>query len=279
MIFWRPKNPVFILGCQRSGTTICEEVFRDSRQFAVFSEGSKRAMSEGYRLRDLDEIDALIASTRKSMLMFKPLNDSHWGDRFLERWPRARVIWIWRDVHDTVNSAVTKWGDAQRDIVYAIVDAFAGGVDRDIALARLSSYTNNGMYAERMPLADITMLAGWAKEGLSAEAGAAAVWWMRNKIFFDLELDAEPRALLVRYEDFVAQPGAEIRRICEFMGASYKKRLASKVHAGSIRKSPPPTLPAELFAECQSLEFRLEQAYRRQRSDESHAETRAAATT
>ena len=76
MIFSTQKLPAFILGCQRSGTTICQNVFAGSSNVAVFREGSKEAMTEGWRLRPYDEIQALIDRLKATVILFKPINDS-----------------------------------------------------------------------------------------------------------------------------------------------------------------------------------------------------------
>ena len=76
MIFTQRKVPAFILGCQRSGTTICQNVFSGSKKVAVFREGSKEAMTEGWRLRPYDEIQALIDRQKARVILFKPINDS-----------------------------------------------------------------------------------------------------------------------------------------------------------------------------------------------------------
>ena len=260
----KPKTPVFILGCQRSGTTICQNVFLNSRQFDVFREGNRRAMTDNFRLRDDAVISKLIAGSRRPVQVFKPINDSQWADRFLSAYERARIIWIWRDVHDTANSAVAKWGRLHLDLVEWIGGAYADFADRDRALVRVRERVDYDIYAERLADDAIAMLAAWSRAGLTPHAGAAALWWLRNRLYFDLELVSDPRVLLVKYEDFVSRPQASIQRLCEFMEASYSPELAEGVHTGSVRKNSPPELPPIVAEPCAGLAARFEAVYQAQ---------------
>jgi hypothetical protein len=264
-IFSRRTTPVFILGCQRSGTTICQDVFLQSSRFDVYQEDDARAMTDNCRLRDQATIDELISRSRRSFVILKPINDSHWADHYLSRWADSRVIWIWRNVFDTANSAVAKWGDGQLGIIRSIAEAFADGSEREVALARMAAVGDRDMYAERLPDDAIAALVSWCQSDLTPEAGAAALWWMRNRIYFDLDLDQHPRVMLVSYEDFVTSPESELRGICDFIGARFSAKLSRAVHSRSLRKAAPSDLPAPILDACQSLEARLRAAYERQR--------------
>jgi len=112
MIFKQRKVPAFILGCQRSGTTICQNVFSGSKEVAVFRQGSKEVMTEGWRLRPYDEIQALIDRQKARVILFKPINDSQAALEILEQFDNSRVVWIYRHFHDTANSAVVHSGQA-----------------------------------------------------------------------------------------------------------------------------------------------------------------------
>jgi hypothetical protein len=261
MIFRRARKLVFILGCQRSGTTICQNVFLASRRFEVFREGNKKAMTDNWRLKDDETIRALAAASRRPVLLFKPINDSQSADRLLRDFPGSRIVWIWRDVFDTANSAVAKWGDSQLDMVTHIARAFAESPDRPAAMARIEERPNYGIYAERIGDDAIAALMAWQELSLSPHAGAAALWWLRNRLYFDLGLAGDPRVLLVKYEDFVQSPRTQISRLCEFMDERCSERLAEGVHTGSLRKSAPPELPAPLAEACAELDVRLAAEY------------------
>ena len=261
MILFRSERvPVFILGCQRSGTTICQNVFLNARDIAVYREGNKEAMTDNWRLREPSIIRDLITNSRRQVHLFKPINDSQWGDRFLSEFDNARVVWIYRDVFDTANSAVAKWGNSQRQMIEWIAEGLARHSDRQEALEAIGARPNTAIYAERLDDEAVRNLVEWSGAGLSDHAGAAVLWWLRNRLYFSLAFDTNSRVLLLRYADFVADPQKEIRRLCQFIGVRYSRRLAGSVHAGSVRKSPPPQLPGPILAACSDLAARLDAA-------------------
>jgi hypothetical protein len=255
------KIPVFIVGCQRSGTTICQNIFLESRQVQVFKESNKQAMTDDYRLRPDEEIRSLITQSRHRVLLFKPLNDSQLADRVLERFEHARLIWIYRGFADTVNSAVAKWSSTQKDMMQSIGDALLetgslqGALDR---FDRLDDKPNCGIYAERMAVETVAKLIEWTRVAMTDHTGAAILWYIRNRIFFDLRLDRDPRAMLVRYEDLVRSPEAQIERMCRFMEMKYSSRLTKKVLGSSINEASVPDLPATVLYACEGLTRQLD---------------------
>jgi hypothetical protein len=254
MISFRKRTrPVFVLGCQRSGTTICQNVFLRSPHCDVFREGNKRAMTDEWRLRNEAAIRELIRKSRKAVALFKPLNDAQWAPRFLADYDDARIVWIYRDPGDTSNSAVTKWGDVQGDIIRTVGRALEQGGNAAGAVDLLSGQPGFAMYAEQIPDAAAARIVAWAGAGLDPHSGAAALWWLRNQFFTALGLDRDERALLVKYESFVQDPGATVRRICGHMGVPFSESLVAEVHAGSVGRRPQPDLEPSVAAACREL--------------------------
>ncbi len=258
------KVPVFILGCQRSGTTICQNVFLEARGFGVFREGSRKAMTENWRLRPKRDIDRLIKQTRRSILLFKPINDSQWADYLLGDFENARIIWIYRSVFDTANSAVAKWQGSQRDMVKWIGDAFSDLPSHDEAMRRIEEKPNYGIYAERLPEDAIEQLVRWTRAPLSEHTGAAILWYLRNRIVKDLGLMQDPRVLLVNYEEFVQGPVPQLERMCHFMGAKFEPELADGVFSSSIGKADLPDIDPDVRAACIELTDFLDTALEEQ---------------
>ena len=85
----------FILGCQRSGTTVLYEVLSRSARCRAFGEHDSAAMCD-YRLRAQSVVEALIAP--QGLTLFKPICDSHYGDEILRRYPESKLLWIFRDI-------------------------------------------------------------------------------------------------------------------------------------------------------------------------------------
>lgn len=258
MFFRRQKIPVFILGCQRSGTTICQNVFLKSKRFAVYREGNKHAMTDKWRLRPRDEIESLIENSKQRFLIFKPIDDSQLADCFLSEYSNSRVIWIYRDMFETANSAVAKWGSGQRKTVTWTGKALARSATLEVAMPGIMNWPSCAVYAERLNRATCEKRVEWTAHPIPEHTAAAVLWYLRNQFFFNLSLNENRRVLLVRYEKFASHPNDKIRRICKFIGARNSSRLSDGVYQTSIGKSGPPEITASVHNACLELTQKLD---------------------
>ena len=266
MLFRRKKIPVFVLGCQRSGTTVCLEMFSKTRQFTVFGEGDARAMTTNYCIRPKADIDRLIDDAKTRYVILKPLNDSQLADRFLDDYPKGKVIWLYRNVYDTVNSAVMKWGAGQAKMMTTIGRALANTDSLDAAIESMQDWPSCAMYAHRMSEETCKKLISWTTAPIDENTGAAILWYIRNQIFFDCELHEHRRATLLQYDQYVTNPTSEVRRVCDFLGARFSKRMVSDVHGKSVGRRPPPEIAPGVLAACLELEGQLDKIELLQRS-------------
>jgi hypothetical protein len=246
MILHKKTTPVFILGCQRSGTTMFQRMFARSRHVEKYDEGNRRAMTEKWRLRDDAVINELISNSGKKVALFKPLNDSQWADRFLETFPGLKLIWMFRDPFDTVNSAVAKWGGGQLNMVAWIANAIRETGSLQAAMPLLETRPGYAIYAERMSQGACDKLLQWTDRPLTEHAGAAVLWYLRNRIYFDLGLDNEDRTMAMGYEALVRSKEKHIREICAFIGIRYSSKYAGDIRMSSVNKSPRPNLPDDI---------------------------------
>ncbi len=242
----QPKTPVFILGCQRSGTTMLGEILDQSPEIWVYPEGTNAALKYGL-LRDADTIKGLIAHSHAPTIAFKPIMNSQAADRILELDSRAVAIWIFRHYGDVANSAVRYWGEHQKDVLRWI---------RDGAWPKL------GWRAERLTPALIARVSELYADDMPAEDAAAVFWYLRNQFYFAQALDSNPRVLLVKYEDLVAQPETSFARIFEAIGCKLSPRFLSSIFATSVRKSPFAARDPRIQQMCDELFERLDQTYR-----------------
>lgn len=254
------KSSIFILGCQRSGTTLLERIFDVAIGISVYGEGDKRAMrtKNFYRIRDQRTIRRLIARDPERIVAFKPLNDSQHADRLLQAHPNAKVIWIYRSFGDTINSMVRKWGSHESNIVKWIRD--------NAPTPRLAAdQPSFAIYAERMHPDTLARISSLANDRITDEDGAALVWYIRNRIFFDLNLQNDRRVLLVRYEDLVTDPESNLARIGDFAGCTLDSTCSAIIVSSSIAKEASPTLQGPIEELCRTLQASLDATYETQR--------------
>jgi hypothetical protein len=228
--------PVFILGIQRSGTTMLMFAFHLHPEIAVYDESRSSKAFIDYRLRSMETIENLISDSPFPIACFKPLADSHLTAQLLERFPSARVIWALRDYHDMANSFLKKFPHATR------------------AIRLVCSGQEGG---------------GWFQEGISKETGqilrnlpwqdfsdydfACLVWWARNRLFFEQNLDQENRVLLLRYEQLVTSPEKSIEEVTDFIGIPFSKQMTRYIHARSISRYSSPQISQPVLCLCNKL--------------------------
>lgn len=209
--------PLFVVGCQRSGTTMVLEVLDRSGETSVFHEYHRAAM-EDFRLRAPEVIDRIVDESRAPVVVFKPITESQWTDRLLERHPQARAIWLFRRYQDVANSALAKWPGTNTTFVDAI---------REGEPAKL------GWQTERIS-PEVQAVVNAVGADLSQAEGAAMFWYARNQLYFEQDLAHDPRVLLVQYEQLVQDPEGGFRRIFEFAGATFDPAFVRDVAPTSL---------------------------------------------
>lgn len=235
--------PLFVVGCQRSGTTMLLRVFEQSPECAVFHEGNSAAFEDS-RIRGVDTIQRLIRESRNPVVVFKPLNDLQHTDTFLEVHLKAKAIWMYRQYQDVISSAVRKWGTAQRDLMYAI----GRGVRR---------YREQAAISERMSPSVAALCRELCDDHMSSEDGAGLLWYVRNALYFDLSLHNDQRVLLVRYEDLVTSPEDQFQRVFDFIGCRFSREYIADIHRASIGAFPVPVMSPKIESLCEEMMSRL----------------------
>lgn len=254
-------RPVFVFGSQRSGTKMLLRTFDRSMDTWVYPEYNRRAFDSDYRVRSFDRLEELVERCRAPTVVFKPICDSHLGDRFLDRFDGsgARALWIYRDYRDVVNSSVRKWGDHFAEVMRLIAEGRGEEV---------------GWRAERLSEERISEIRRWSREGLSAEDGAAVFWYVRNRFFFDLDLEGDARVSLVRYEDLVRDPESYLPGVFGFVGIRFELEFSDRIHAGSVGRNEEPALAPPVRSACEALRSKLDRAHQGSSRDRRGAGTR-----
>lgn len=245
------KKAIFIVGCQRSGTTMFIRVLNHCAQIEVYGEGNKAAFGEGSRVRSEATLRSLIHNSRKPIVVFKPINDSQNTDRLLQINPNAKAVWIYRHFHDVVNSMVRLWGDVQKTSVHRIATG---------------TYKGPGGQAlgERISATNLTLARKLDERGLSPNDAAAFIWFLRNSIYFDLKLDVNSDVLLCNYEDMITRPEWYFERVFYFIGGEFSPTYVADILSPSINKKDAPVLDPQVAGLCEGLMKRIDEQHRLQ---------------
>jgi hypothetical protein len=236
-------RPVLLVGAQRSGTNMIVRGFAEAPSFEVHGENDRRAF-EKYQLRDLDTIRGIVQRSRAEHVLFKPLCDSHRTPELLDALADSspRAIWAYRDMEGRVQSAVAKFGDANRRVL-AELSAGRGG-DR--------------WQVQRISERSADFVRSVDPAGLSPESGAALFWLIRNRLWLELGLAARDDTMLVSYNRFLADPEATTRALCAFLATPYAADLHRHVAPRPPALQRGLDIDPRVAAACHDLEDELD---------------------
>ena len=91
--------------------------------------------------------------------------------------------------------------------------------------------------------------------------GTCLYWYMRNRLYFDLNLHMDPRVLIVQYEDTVLNQEKAFRRIFDFLGFLYDPAIIDGLFASSVDKHPWPGIDPRIQEVCDDLKIQLDAHY------------------
>ena len=190
-----PAGTVFIFGCQRSGTTHLERLFRADPRSVVHGEFSDLSVTPDKTLwQPFDDMAKRIAQDHARYVVIRSLLASHRILDTLDAWPDASAFWVFRDANSVVDSMMRKWGGDFFEISKRVESAADGSWD----LADLWSKIQH----EARTLAP-------AAEGLDYWRNVYALFWCeRNSLALDFNLAAHPRVIMADYADVTQRPSA-----------------------------------------------------------------------
>lgn len=256
------QKVLFIVGCQRAGTSLMNRIFSRDLNVSVYREASKLSsndQSKRLRLNPLDQVQQEFERNKAPLIVLKPLVESQNILKLLDYFPESQALWMYRHYRDTAISLVSRFGQATslRDIQCIVKN------DRD------------SWYAEGASEYVRTVITQHYSEAMSPYSAAALFWFARNQLFYELHLDQNPRVLMVRYEDLSTNPGRTIEKIYQFLGFNCleKVKLAQEVKATSVGRGHSIELSPAIEQLCSKLLVQLEQSYAAQSSSQSSTVT------
>ena len=90
------------------------------------------------------------------------------------------------------------------------------------------------------------------------DASAIALfWYYRNQLFFDQNLDRDPKCMLVQYEPLVQSPDRFGSALARFCGIAPNPALWRDIFCSSLRRQPPPDLDPEIRTLVNEMHDRL----------------------
>ena len=251
---WRRANPVepggavpvFVAGVPRSGTNMIVRGLSTLPEFETYNEGNRVAFDR-YRLRPQPVIRDLVMCSRQRFVLFKPLLDSHALPDLLEHLDTPmspRAIWAYRDVDGRVRSALSKFGANAREAMRATAERRADG-----------SWQAQGLSAQSL---ELIRSIDW--DDASAADGAALLWLVKNRMFFEAGLDRRDDVLPVSYGALVHDPGRAMRAVCGFLDVPWRPSTSAHIDRRSAVRWPAVTLDPRIRSLCDGMMEQLDAA-------------------
>lgn len=245
----RPRcesKPVFVLGKQRSGTSMLMFVFHRHPQVLVFDEHKNNRAFQDFRLRSTESVEQIVDDSHFPVVCFKPISDSHLIADLHSAFPDGHSIWIYRDYRDAANSSLRKFDNATRAIRLVCTGQPGGG-----------------WFQEGVSESAAAVLRSIYRPDLSEFDLACLAWWARNQIILESGLTNAQNVTLVKYEALVTAPPRMLAWLCNRTGIEYRERIGKIISARSIGRHEAPPMDARVRELCDAALTALDEAFQR----------------
>jgi hypothetical protein len=251
-----PRKIAFIFGCQRSGTTLMQQIFDrdfgtkvygefDAKIYGEYSEANRSANGKHFRLKPLEEVKAVIDRDRARLIVAKPIVETQNALELLAYFPGSKALFMYRNYAAVASSNLKRFGRMN-------------GVNN---LWPIVNGARPNWRAEGVPQEIRAMVAARFQETMNPHDAAALFWYVRNRFFFDLGLDQHPSVMPLRYEDLVRNPADVMARVYRFLGKEWRPAGATLVHGASSGGGKDVELSADVDRLCRDLLVRLDHAF------------------
>jgi len=243
------QSILFIVGCQRSGTSMFLNVLDKDLNTRCFGEFSKLASNDttrGIRFNSLELIKTEFSKVKAPLIVAKPLVESQNVPELLDYFDNSRALWIFRNYKAVALSSINHFGlnNGIKDLEPIVHDE------------------PNNWRSEKVSKHVWETISKYYSENMNPYDAAVLFWFARNSIYFDLELHKNPRVMMCYYEDLVLDPEKYIRSIYRQVGQVYPEMsITTEVHSNSRKKGRDIELSPEIEKLAQALQEKLEAAY------------------
>lgn len=184
----KTKKIIYIMGCQRSGTSMLIRLFDWSKSTVIFKELDELFVD--MRLKPYKQRNKIIDNSGARYVVAKPLLDSQHIKSILESDARISIIWPYRHFLSVAESNLKRFGhlNGHKDLSFIIKN------------------DANDWRNEELTNAERALVKDRVSSGLSDHDAAALFWYLRNKPLLSLPRDYLTRIEVLNYERFVDDP-------------------------------------------------------------------------
>jgi sulfotransferase family protein len=246
------QSILFIVGCQRSGNSMMQDIFDkdlNTKCFHEFSQISSNDSIGGIRLNSLDLVKQEFSKFKAPLIVLKPLVESQNVPELLNFFDNGLALWMFRNYKDVASSNLKLLG-------------VQNGIND---LRPIVNHEPNNWRSEKVSEHVRKTILKYFSESMNPFDAAVLFWWARNSIFFDRELGQNPRVVMCSYEDFVLEPETFIRGIYRRLGQPFPTtNITANVHSKSRQKGKDIEISPQIEQLALEMQDQLEGAYRTQ---------------
>ncbi len=235
---------VFVLGRQRSGTTMLMRAFHRHPDMLVVDEHHDSPVFRDYRIRSADTVRALLAEAHFPAVALKPICDSHRIRDLRRDFPDGHLIWLYRDFRDVANSSLRKFDGATRAVRLVCTGRPGGGWFREGISPPVENILRDAWHPH---LTDFDL--------------ACLAWWARNRPVIESGLIGLPALTLLKYETLVSEPSAVLRWLFQRLDIPYCERVERRISTRSIGRHAAPDMDTRALELCRSTLAELDAAF------------------
>ncbi len=201
------KQVLFIVGCQRSGTNTLSNIFRrDLKAYAYPESGTLTSLDANkVRLNPPVMVNAEIVKQKASLIVIKPLVESQNILDLLSYYKGSKAIWLYRHYKDVAASNLNYFG-------------IENGVNN---LRPITENSPDNWRSEKVSTQTREAVLRLFSKDMNPHDAAAIFWFVRNRIFFELDLEGNQDIMLCPYRSLVTNPRESIGRIYRQLGRKY----------------------------------------------------------
>lgn len=245
-----PKTILFIFGCQRSGTTLLTEIFErdfdNTKVYGEFSRLSSRDKISHIRLNPLHLVKTKIDNDRPSLIILKPLVESQNALKLLDYFNNSKALWVYRNYRDVALSHLELWG-------------VKNGINN---LRPIIKGQSQNWRSENVSESTKQIVRKHFSEDMNPYDAAALSWFVRNTLFFEMNLDRNYNIMTCKYNDLIDNPLQTMSNIYEFVGYVYPSNtIPMNIYSDSKGRGENIKLSQDIEILCNDLLHKLDVAH------------------